>query len=100
VFRVPTDEGQALYGSKYYGAGYFADLHNLYSGNANCDHMHDGIGFVPSHLALTVIIEQKIIRFMHALREKEREIPHLTKFFFFFFYFKYTVGWGFIVLKM
>jgi hypothetical protein len=86
VFRVPTDEGQALYGSKYYGAGYFADLHNLYSGNANCDHMHDGIGFVPSHLALTVIIEQKNNK-IHARIERERERDSTFDEVFFFFFF-------------
>jgi hypothetical protein len=56
VFRVPTTQGQALYGSKYYSAGYYGSKHNVLSGNTNCDHLHDGIGFLPNHLALTVYI--------------------------------------------
>lgn len=57
---MPTTEGQALYGSKYYGAGFFGDKHNVLSGNSNCDHMHDGLGFLPGHLALTVMFEQAL----------------------------------------
>eukprot|EP00615_Pteridomonas_danica_P006595 CAMPEP_0114355662 /NCGR_PEP_ID=MMETSP0101-20121206/20388_1 /TAXON_ID=38822 ORGANISM="Pteridomonas danica, Strain PT" /NCGR_SAMPLE_ID=MMETSP0101 /ASSEMBLY_ACC=CAM_ASM_000211 /LENGTH=414 /DNA_ID=CAMNT_0001497723 /DNA_START=622 /DNA_END=1862 /DNA_ORIENTATION=+ len=60
VFRVPTTEGQALYGSKYYSAGYYGAKHNVLSGNTNCDHMHDGLGFVTSHSALTLMFEQTL----------------------------------------
>ena len=54
LFRTPTAEGQALYGSKYYGIGTLAMDHNVLAGNTDCDHMHDGLGFLTNHGAQTV----------------------------------------------
>ena len=54
LFRTPTAEGQALYGSKYFGVGTLAMDHNVLAGNTDCDHMHDGLGFLTNHGAQTV----------------------------------------------
>jgi len=54
LFRTPTSEGQDTYGSKYYGIGTFAMAHNILAGNSDCDHMHDGLGFLTNHGAQTV----------------------------------------------
>jgi len=56
LFRTPTDEGQDLYGSKYYGMGTFAMAHNILAGNSDCDHMHDGLGFTTNHVTQTVYL--------------------------------------------
>lgn len=37
---------------------YYTYLHNQYAGDRFCDHMHNGMGFLPQHLALTLAYEQ------------------------------------------
>jgi hypothetical protein len=56
LFRTPTAAGQALYGAKFYGLGTFAMDHNVLAGNSDCDHMHDGLGFLTNHGAHTVTV--------------------------------------------
>jgi hypothetical protein len=60
IFRVPIADGVALYGSKYVDIGTFAMDHNALAGNSNCDHMHDGLGFITNHVAQTVQFEQAL----------------------------------------
>jgi len=55
--RVPTDVGQALYGEKYYSKDYFTRIHQSYGGSSDCDHWHQGAGFVTSHFAYTLMYE-------------------------------------------
>lgn len=63
VYRTPTAEGQPLYGSKYYGVGTFAMDHNVLAGNSDCDHMHDGLGFITNHVAQTVLLRHADLAF-------------------------------------
>jgi len=58
--HVPTSAGQELYGSKYYSKDHFTRLHLYYGGALDCDHWHQGAGFVTSHVALTLMWEQAL----------------------------------------
>ena len=58
--RVPTEVGQRLYGSKYKSKDYFNRVHLYYGGTADCDHWHQGAGFVTSHMAFTLEFEQTL----------------------------------------
>lgn len=58
--RVPTEVGQALYGSNYKSKDYFNRVHLYYGGTADCDHWHQGAGFVTSHVTFTLEYEKAI----------------------------------------
>jgi len=58
--HVPTSAGQELYGSKYFSKDHFTRLHLYYGGALDCDHWHQGAGFVTSHVALTLMWEQAL----------------------------------------
>lgn len=58
TYRVPTSTGRQLYGSSYQSAGEFIRAHNSLAGKRDCDHMHDGLGFLTLHTALTMQYEQ------------------------------------------
>ena len=58
--HVPTSAGQSLYGAKYYSKDHFTRLHLYYGGALDCDHWHQGAGFVTSHVALTLMWEQAL----------------------------------------
>ncbi|KAJ8606643.1 hypothetical protein CTAYLR_008385 [Chrysophaeum taylorii] len=56
--RVPTEVGTRLYGNKYRSKDYFNRIHLYYGGTKDCDHWHQGAGFVTSHMAFTLEFEQ------------------------------------------
>ena len=58
--RVPTEIGQRLYGSNFKSKDYFNRVHLYYGGTADCDHWHQGAGFVTSHMAFTLEFEQSL----------------------------------------
>lgn len=58
--RVPTSVGQQIWGDKYKSKDYFNRVHLYYGGTADCDHWHQGAGFVTSHMAFTLEYEQSI----------------------------------------
>ncbi|CBJ26075.1 tyrosinase-like protein 2 [Ectocarpus siliculosus] len=58
--RVPSGVGQIVYGSNYYSKDYLTRLHLYYGGTKDCDHWHQGAGFVTSHMALTLMFEQSL----------------------------------------
>lgn len=58
--RVPTEVGERLFGNKYRSKDYFNRLHLYYGGMGDCDHWHQGAGFVTSHMALTLQYEQSL----------------------------------------
>jgi len=58
--RVPTKIGQRLWGSKYFSKDYFVRIHLYYGGNGDCDHWHQGAGFVTSHMAYSLMFEQTL----------------------------------------
>ena len=46
-----------LYGPLFQDSAYFASMHLNYAGDRDCDHMHDGMGFITQHLGLTAEFE-------------------------------------------
>eukprot|EP00904_Undaria_pinnatifida_P005044 jgi/Undpi1/166/HiC_scaffold_1.g00163.m1 len=58
--RVPSAVGRQIYGDKYYSKDYFNRLHLYYGGARDCDHWHDGAGFVTSHIAVSLMFEQSL----------------------------------------
>lgn len=58
--RVPTLVGQDLYGDYYHSKDFLNRIHLYYGGTADCDHWHQGAGFVTSHIAFTLMFEQSL----------------------------------------
>eukprot|EP00903_Cladosiphon_okamuranus_P022443 g20643.t1 len=58
--RVPSAVGREVYGNKYYSKDFFNRLHLHYGGQKDCDHWHDGAGFVTSHIAISLMYEQAL----------------------------------------
>ena len=58
--RVPTEIGQRLFGSAYKSKDYFNRVHLYYGGTADCDHWHQGAGFVTSHMAFSLEFEKAL----------------------------------------
>lgn len=58
--RVPTEVGQKMYGTDYKSKDYFNRVHLYYGGTADCDHWHQGAGFVTSHVTFTLEYEKAI----------------------------------------
>ena len=57
LIRVGDADGQAEYGSAYYSYSRLATEHVNHAGDKVCDHLHDGMGFVPGHISVTRILE-------------------------------------------
>ena len=45
ISQVRTSDGQQKYGRNFRDVSYFAEMHNALSGDKECDHLHDGLGF-------------------------------------------------------
>lgn len=60
LYQVSQNEGESLYGKAYKDKDFFARLHLKYAGALDCDHWHDGLGFMISHTALTMQFEQSL----------------------------------------
>ena len=50
----------AKYGNKFRSIDYLAGLHNHLAGDRECDHMHDGLGFMTQHAGLTYLFEKAL----------------------------------------
>lgn len=60
VYSVSTTAGASTYGSSYKGADYFMEYHTWMAGTRECDHLHDGMGFLTGHNAVTMEFEQNL----------------------------------------
>mmetsp|Transcript_19158 Transcript_19158/g.24856 ORF Transcript_19158/g.24856 Transcript_19158/m.24856 type:complete len:656 (-) Transcript_19158:256-2223(-) len=58
--RVPTEVGIRVFGSKYLSKDHLSRVHLYYGGSWDCDHWHQGAGFVTSHVAFTLQFEQSL----------------------------------------
>jgi len=56
------DEKSALtkYGSNFMTLRKLSALHNNWGGAKDCDHLHDGMGFVPTHVQMNQIFEESL----------------------------------------
>jgi hypothetical protein len=59
LYRTSKLEGMELYGDNYITAYDVSQLHNNLAGDVDggCDHLHDGYGFLPAHMAITSAFE-------------------------------------------
>ena len=62
VYSVRQEEGRERFGSGYRDAGYFINYHTWMAGTKACDHLHDGMGFLTGHNAITNEFEQNLQR--------------------------------------
>ena len=60
MYTLSDDEGQALYGSKFHSAGFYAAKHLNGAGVSDCDHWHDGAAILVKHMAYTLQVEQTL----------------------------------------
>jgi hypothetical protein len=61
LWKVNTDEGRKLYGKTYTGMDVLVKVHaNSATGDYQCDHWHEGTGFLTHHLAFSISFEQSL----------------------------------------
>jgi hypothetical protein len=60
VYSTPTADGQPKYGREYHGAEYFIEYHTWMAGERECDHLHDGMGFITGHNSITMDFEKNL----------------------------------------
>jgi len=60
AYSVSSEEGKQKYGPNFVNAQTLVAIHNKRAGDINCDHMHDGYGFMNSHVALTLVFEMSL----------------------------------------
>ena len=57
MWTYTTKKGQKKYGSDFFDADFFADLHYYNAGFRDSDHIHEGLGFLPQHIKMTNMFE-------------------------------------------
>eukprot|EP00752_Nemacystus_decipiens_P017229 g15434.t1 len=60
LYRLPTPEGNALYGEEYKGIGFFVEMHLEGAGVTDCDHWHEDAGIMNHHVGFTLLFEQAL----------------------------------------
>ncbi|CBJ33028.1 Hypothetical Protein RRSL_02205 [Ectocarpus siliculosus] len=60
LYRLPTEEGVALYGDDYKGISFFVQMHLDGAGVSDCDHWHDDAGIMTHHVGYTMLFEQAL----------------------------------------
>lgn len=58
IYHTDLGTGKDQYGEKFIDIQWFAQLHNTLAGSRDCDHLHDGLGFLPQHAAFTLMYEK------------------------------------------
>lgn len=51
--KLPSSQGIASFGPLFRSLSHFVKIHLDRAGDKACDHMHDGLGFLTQHIALT-----------------------------------------------
>ncbi|CAM9656056.1 unnamed protein product [Scytosiphon promiscuus] len=60
LYRLPTSEGNKLYGDDYKGIQFFVQMHLDGAGVQDCDHWHDDAGIMTHHVGYTLLFEQAL----------------------------------------
>ncbi|CAM9678592.1 unnamed protein product [Ectocarpus sp. 12 AP-2014] len=60
LYRLPTSEGNAVYGDEYKGINFFVQMHLDGAGVKDCDHWHDDAGIMTHHVGYTLQFEQAL----------------------------------------
>jgi len=59
-WKISQKAGVELYGSRYRSMLTLLKMHLSGAGDKECDHFHDGFGFLQQHSALTILFEQSM----------------------------------------
>jgi hypothetical protein len=60
LLDTTDDAGIAEYGSDFRSHARLSTEHNNLAGDRLCDHLHDGMGFIPGHLQVTRLLEASL----------------------------------------
>lgn len=60
IYTTSEEQGRRLFDHRFRNISYFVNLHNKLAGSADCDHLHDGLGFLTQHAALTYAYERSL----------------------------------------
>eukprot|EP00903_Cladosiphon_okamuranus_P013777 g12823.t1 len=60
LYRLPTSEGNSVYGNEYKGIDFFVQMHLDGAGIEDCDHWHDDAGIMTHHVGYTLLFEQAL----------------------------------------
>jgi len=60
MVTISQEEGTKKYGANFKNNEYFTHMHNVLAGARDCDHLHQGRGFLTNHLSLTLMFEQSL----------------------------------------
>ena len=60
MWDVSSEEGKIKYGNNFKNIEYFTSLHGDLAGAKDCDHIHDGMAFVPFHVAISMKFEKSL----------------------------------------
>jgi len=60
LWNVPQKDGEELFGPEYKSMDELLKVHLKLAGAPECDHIHDGMGFLPHHVALSMVFEKSL----------------------------------------
>jgi hypothetical protein len=60
IWDTSSEDGRALYGDRFQGIDFFNMKHITQGADPECNHFHEGPGFITQHLALTLEFEQAL----------------------------------------
>ena len=60
VYSWDGDEGRAVFGPRFFSATELVARHLFYAGDRSGDAMHDGLGFLPQHMAISNVFEKAL----------------------------------------
>jgi len=60
MVTIPQEEGTRKFGPTFKNNEYFTHMHNVLAGSRDCDHLHQGRGFLTNHMSLTLMFEQSL----------------------------------------
>ena len=60
LLETSDEEGVAKYGSNFRSQGRLSAEHNNLAGDRLCDHLHDGMGFIPGHMSISRLFEASL----------------------------------------
>ncbi|CAM9303556.1 unnamed protein product, partial [Heterosigma akashiwo] len=77
-WTLSQEEGQELYGENYRSMLTLLQYHLAAAGDKECDHFHDGYGFVSQHAAITILFEQSLQAPRHLFSRPQAVNPRLS----------------------
>ena len=60
LLDTSDSDGVAAYGADFMSHGRLSAEHNNLAGDKLCDHLHDGMGFVPGHISVNRLLEASL----------------------------------------